>query len=402
MIRVPMQRVGSRQRAGASAESARGPPRGHAAVSHKQNDQYMQDWEQAYAALHGPSARAALEAPKRVNAPSHSASSHGISALPLEYDALQVARGWEVGPVDPAGTVLDLSDRPVLCSALSPDGSEVALGCSDHSVYTVDLRRRRKGRHLYTRTHGHREWVTCLAYTPQGQLISGAMDSKLCIWDARGSRCVDCVGHSGSVSAVTVATSGRDSVVISGAYDRTVRLWSTRGQELCCLKGHRAPILSLHMCDDGVCLTGDRDGLAMAWDLNAQSHVGTLRGHKGHVTSALGLCDGTGTAVTGGQDGHVRIWDLRAQSEVLNIACHTNSAGSGAVGGLQRCGSQIVSMGADNSICLIDLRSNQEPIHRWTEHRYVYTRRVHCTVCEPRHVCSCLEQRFYLQLAGGG
>lgn len=49
------------------------------------------------------------------------------------------------------GRLVQLSDQPVLCSAVSPDGSEAVFGCSDHALYTVDLLSCKKSRTLYGR-----------------------------------------------------------------------------------------------------------------------------------------------------------------------------------------------------------------------------------------------------------
>ena len=44
----------------------------------------------------------------------------------------------------------------------------------------------RKTRTLYTARMGHTEWVTCVAHVPSpggARVVSGAMDSKLCLWE---------------------------------------------------------------------------------------------------------------------------------------------------------------------------------------------------------------------------
>ena len=46
------------------------------------------------------------------------------------------------------------------------------------------------------------------------------------VWNSKGVRCKDLVGHSGSVSCVGSTQSG--SLVISAAYDKTVRIWDAR------------------------------------------------------------------------------------------------------------------------------------------------------------------------------
>jgi WD40 repeat protein len=156
------------------------------------------------------------------------------------------------GPRDPAGTRVPLSERPVMC--VSVFGDEAAFGISDHGLWTVSLsacdagtsaalpdRSRQpqnqhhhsqssvvpsssraaaptvsipahpaRRRELYTRSHGHSEWVTCVDHTVDGRVISGGMDSKLCLWASGGSvaSCRDLLSHRASVSAVTCGKGG--------------------------------------------------------------------------------------------------------------------------------------------------------------------------------------------------
>lgn len=50
-------------------------------------------------------------------------------------------------------------------------------------------------RTLYSRTYGHSEWVTDVAFLPDGRLLSSGMDNKLCLWERAGVRCTDLAGH---------------------------------------------------------------------------------------------------------------------------------------------------------------------------------------------------------------
>jgi hypothetical protein len=54
--------------------------------------------------------------------------------------------------------LVQLSDRPLLCSASLNDGSsDVVVGSSDHALYVVDSAAGRKKRTLYSKTTGHTE-----------------------------------------------------------------------------------------------------------------------------------------------------------------------------------------------------------------------------------------------------
>ncbi|KAL3932975.1 MAG: hypothetical protein SGPRY_000480 [Prymnesium sp.] len=114
---------------------------------------------------------------------------------------------WADGPNDPAGRVGRASERPLLCMSVLADTAVV--GSSDHGLSEFDLRPSagglRRKRELYTKAYGHSEWVTDVAHTADGRVISAGMDSKLCLWNASGgARCKDLLGHTGSVSRVVV------------------------------------------------------------------------------------------------------------------------------------------------------------------------------------------------------
>lgn len=199
---------------------------------------------------------------------------------------------WLRGPVDPAGALVHVSDRPLTCASAAPAGDGVAVGGTDHAVRVVGVakedasakNRRRDApatvATVATLRGGHREWVTCVTHdVTNGHVVSGGMDSCVYVWARRhtfrngrnGSRNgadhetvpTKLEGHGGSVSDV-LADDGR---VASASYDKTVRLWrlrealnagsvgvsrslkksvgSTTATAVATLRGHRAPALRL-------------------------------------------------------------------------------------------------------------------------------------------------------------
>lgn len=72
---------------------------------------------------------------------------------------------------------------------------------------------------------GHTEWVTCVTHLKDGRVLSGGMDSKLCLWNKAGSQCKDLKAHSASVSAVKADVGG--ALAVSAGYDSLVCVWDT-------------------------------------------------------------------------------------------------------------------------------------------------------------------------------
>lgn len=66
-------------------------------------------------------------------------------------------------PSDPAGRLVDVSDRPLACAAFNGSG-EVVFGGTDHALYVLDLSQPRRGAtKLFSKRWGHR-CVVCVEY----------------------------------------------------------------------------------------------------------------------------------------------------------------------------------------------------------------------------------------------
>ncbi|CAE8742657.1 unnamed protein product [Polarella glacialis] len=223
-----------------------------------------------------------------------------------------------------------------MCMSLM--GDKAVMGSADHGLKELDTRSGTVTRNLYTKRYGHTEWVTSVSHCRDGRILSGGMDSKLCLWNSSGVVCSDLVGHLGSISRVR--THARDDLAISAGYDRTLRAWNLQTKkEAGCCTGHDAPITDFIWADD-VVASGDRGGTVRVWDACRAAHISALRGHKGHITAMLALtpqsCNsldadaGSGGPVsliaTGAQDGNIRIWDLRQKLNTFTLGAHPGGA----------------------------------------------------------------------------
>ena len=85
---------------------------------------------------------------------------------------------------------------------------------------------------------GHRNWVTALAVTADGRVVSGSdPDGTVKVWDLNSGRELRTLeGHGGRVMALALTGDGR---VVSGSDDGTVKVWDLdSGQEQRTLSGH--------------------------------------------------------------------------------------------------------------------------------------------------------------------
>ena len=240
---------------------------------------------------------------------------------------------WRLGPRDPAGVLLDLSDRPLVCCAAADGGALVALGGCDHAAYVIDARAGALAGTLWGRTAGHSEWVTgvaVIAADGSGRTATCAMDGRVLVWPPlpaavpraaprrgassrawSGAPPLELVGHFGSITTVVVPDSANRAapsrvppafgrLLLSAGYDKTLRVWllpptgGPRGGGSAAAAARRAPppVPSQAFC------------------------VATLRGHGAPVLCVAGQpmeADSVRWRIASGDrdvDGVVRVWEL--------------------------------------------------------------------------------------------
>lgn len=391
----------------------------HAASgSHRQNDKYMEEFDAAYEELEAAAGKKAV--PRRV---ASTARSGGSTAKAIAKESFAAAEdgapsavgdlegGWLKGPRSPEGDLHSVSAQPLMCMSRSANEQEVVVGSSDHALYVIPLRasassrsgssrslasgaRSSKPKTLYTKKFGHTEWVTCVTHLPDNRIVSGGMDSKLCLWDATGVKCEDLLGHSGSLSLVQCLG---DHLILSAGYDKTVRVWdadkhaSSRQRERSVIKAGSAPILDAStLSGNSTVVCGDRDGSVHVIDLEGASVLKKLTGaHKGHTTSVLGskALESMNSFYSGGQDGVLKVWDTRQKGALQSLGLHIDprSGKCGAVGFIRESAEDaniLVTGGADGTIKVLDKRASFGVVHSFTEHMdFIYSLHLHGQLC---------------------
>ncbi|KAF4316689.1 hypothetical protein BBO99_00006681 [Phytophthora kernoviae] len=375
-IKIRPMRQGNRHQGQDDAPAARVAY--SASASHRQNDKYMEAFDVAFEELSAAeAARTGKVRRDPVQESSKPSSAGKMTSLRGDVTIQAVSENnltgaWLQGPRVSEGQAHDVSAQPLMCMSMSADESEVVVGSSDHALYVIPLGDRR--------------------------IISGGMDSKLCLWDATGVKCEDLLGHSGSVSCVL---SMGDEMVLSAGYDKMLRLWninrrvSSQKREQSVIKAGTAPILDVSLLPgvqpSAVC--GDRDGSVQLIDLEANKVLRKhTNAHRGHATSVLGSQNGAeGSAgccyFSGGQDGAVKVWDTRQKSVTHSLELHIDprSSKAGAVGFLREPPQDpnvLITGGADGVINVLDKRQSYGVLHSFTEHMdFIYSLHVRGQLC---------------------
>jgi hypothetical protein len=113
--------------------------------------------------------------------------------------------------------------------ALSPDSRSALLGGYDGTISILDLQTGVATVNLEHRgAEEDPDWLTCVAYSPDGRWILSGGGLTMRLWDVAGASQVALFeGHNGPVESLCFCRDGM--LALSGGRDKTVRLWKIKG-----------------------------------------------------------------------------------------------------------------------------------------------------------------------------
>ncbi|CAE6534502.1 unnamed protein product [Rhizoctonia solani] len=205
---------------------------------------------------------------------------------------------------------------------------------------------------------GHKDWVRCVAFSPNGNLVvSGSDDRTIRIWDAhRPSQIRKLKGHSDHVTSVSCSSLG--NIIASGSRDHTIRLWDMNtgkqiGDPLTSPDNNH--IYSVAFSPGAnLIASGSSGGAVRLWDVQRTPASVPFLGHSNIVSSVMFSPDST-RIVSGSYDNTIRIWDIeRGRTVVGPLEGHERGVRSIA---FSPDGSVIVSSSDDKTLRLWDPRS---------------------------------------------
>jgi len=77
---------------------------------------------------------------------------------------------------------------------------------------------------VYKKIKGHTDVVTCLAFSPDGHLVSGSGDNSIRIWDLKSGNSTILGEHYDGIESLSFLQDGR---LVSTSLDTTFRIWNT-------------------------------------------------------------------------------------------------------------------------------------------------------------------------------
>jgi WD40 repeat protein len=228
---------------------------------------------------------------------------------------------------------------------------------------------------LATLLTGHRNEVSSVAFSPDGNLLASAswLDNTVRLWDTSDPNNPQPVGqplrgHTSFVTSVAFSPDGKTLASSSG--DKTVRLWdlttSADVKELAApLTGGGDVYMVAFSADGRTLAAGDSDRTVRLWDITDRRapHAGPiLSGHTGPVKTVAFSPNGR-TLASAGNDRTLRLWDVtdptRPQQIGTPLTGFTNVALTVA---FDPTGNLLAASGRDGMIHLWNVADPAHPI----------------------------------------
>ncbi|GFQ07156.1 angio-associated migratory cell protein [Phtheirospermum japonicum] len=211
----------------------------------------------------------------------------------------------------------------IACSPVN--AALVATGGQDDKGYIWNI-----GGNWFTEVQGdHRDSVSCLAFSSDGQLLaSGDVNGLLHIWDHSGNQ-KQKFEIGAELEVQWVKWHPRGHLVLAGSADHNVYMWNAdNGTLLQTFSGHGKSVTCGDFTPDGkVVCTGSEDGTLRIWDPVSGRRIlvvkDTSRDERSLTCLAIKL-DST-LALTGTAGGSVHVSNLKTGKVVTSLSAHEDT-----------------------------------------------------------------------------
>ena len=202
----------------------------------------------------------------------------------------------------------------VLSVAFSPNGKNIATGCSDNSIK------------LWNVVTGDCEKIlrqefdiSSLEFSSDGKsIVSRSSGHTVVRWDVSNGKILNIYEENSELDTSKALSPDGKYIAFSG-YDKAIKLCDVATGE--CVKSferqHGSYIYTIKFSADGKYIaSGSEDKTVKIWDVQTGVCIKTFEGHTGAVTSVAFSPDGK-TIVSGSTVGTVRLWDFPSVETIL-------------------------------------------------------------------------------------
>ena len=282
-----------------------------------------------------------------------------VSAFaPSAGDALESASGSDVIDEHESFEIRlaplpEHNSAPVITAlAASYDGRFLAAAGDDHAIRVIDVA---SGTTIRTLT-GHTDWIQSLVFSSDAQdLYSAGNDGRGFKWNNQYPVShTQVLAEDFAIRALTLS-SEKNLLAVCG-FSNEILLWDlSSGRQKLRLSCDSEDQRCVRFSPDGSrLLRGGRLGEICVWDTNTGTELAHYRQHNRRVFTAAFSADGS-TVTSVGEDRHLIRFQIDSQQVVFD-----QEVARGKL--MSMClinDSMVAAAGADNSIVLVDVQSNQ-------------------------------------------
>lgn len=208
--------------------------------------------------------------------------------------------------------------------------------------------------------------ATCVRYDASGGdiIATASEDSSVKLWNTGTGNLLKTFRPAGRQVMLGVDVSG--DLVVGCGTDKMCRVWNARTQRLVHqLVGHSQKVTSARLFkgNPNAVLTASSDRSMKVWDISRHTYRQTVTLRHSSTPLCLDMSYDGISALSGHLDGGIRFWDIRSgdrTAEVSNL--HSDIITS--VNFNPNNNVEVISMGRDNCIKVVDVRKVGKELHR--------------------------------------
>mmetsp|Transcript_10927 Transcript_10927/g.20412 ORF Transcript_10927/g.20412 Transcript_10927/m.20412 type:complete len:560 (+) Transcript_10927:151-1830(+) len=198
-----------------------------------------------------------------------------------------------------------------------------------------------------------------------GDIIATASeDSSVKLWNTGTGNLFRTFRSTGHQVMLGVDLSG--DLVVGCGTDKMCRVWNARNQRLVHqLVGHSQKVTSARLFkgNSSAVLTASSDRSMKVWDITRHTYRQTVTLKHGSTPLCLDMSYDGVSALSGHLDGGIRFWDVRSGERTAEVS-NLHSEIVTSVSFNPNNNVEVISMGRDNCIKVVDVRNAGKELHR--------------------------------------